>query len=63
MDGKLDFAKDVRIQIRSSPYQLKSIKARAEELGLSMSEYIRLLIKEDLKERKRDGVINKHNPF
>ena len=63
MDDKPTFSKNIKIQIRSSNYQKRCIKARAKELGVSMSKYIRLLIEKDLSENKRDGVITKHHPL
>ncbi len=63
MDDKPIFAKNIKIQIRSNNYQKRCIKARAEKLGVTMSQYIRLLIEKDLKENKRDDIITKHHPL
>ena len=63
MDDKPIFARNIKIQIRSSNYQKKRIKDRAEKLGVSMSEYIRLLVEKDLRENKRDGIITKNHPL
>lgn len=63
MDEKPIFAKNIKIQIRSNNFQKKNIKARAEKLGVSMSQYIRLLIEKDLRENKRDGIITKNHPL
>lgn len=63
MSGDNHFAKDLRINFRVSPFKKKQIKARAKELGMTASKYIISLIDDDLTKNKRDGVINKHNPF
>ena len=63
MNDKPVFSRNIKIQIRSSNYQKQRIKDRAEKLGVSMSEYIRLLVEKDLRENKRDGIITKSHPL
>lgn len=42
------FAKDVRLQVRTTNYRRSRIKKRARDLGLDVSKYILSLIKKDM---------------
>ena len=42
---QIEFSKDVRIHFRCTNYKKRRIKARAKQLGLSVSRYIMDLIR------------------